>query len=202
MSTMNGETKRILEMVESGRISAAEGARLLESTRSTDKPGNIKCPFCAEMVIPNADICPECHSDLQASTTALALQTLNPIGKFLVIYTVLITGFWMVSSLLSGGAFSFSPQTVIGFLLSALGMTAGIMLIKGNPTGWSLGILWSALQIVEIIVNYQPLNRQVLQLGANFHTNGRGLGINLLGIILLVLFIKAKNANPPAPQAG
>ena len=202
MSETGGDTRRILEMVESGRISAAEGARLLESTRSTGSSGGIKCPFCAETVVPNAGICPECNSSIHASpappASAGGFHALTGLGKFLVIYTLLITGFWLVSTLFMGGHFfSLTPQTIVGSLLAVLGLTAGIMILKGKPAGWNLGMLWSGLQIIELFVRHQPLNRQVLQLGANFLTNGDGLGINLVGIILLILFIKAKAANQP-----
>ena len=196
-------TKRILEMVESGRISAAEGTRLLESTRTTGESEPIKCPFCAETVVSRAGICPECGSHVHTTPSATApsvaaggFHALTGLGKFLVIYTLLITGFWLASTLLFGGRFFYlSPQSVIGSLLAALGMASGIMLIKSNPSGWNLGILWAALQIVEIIIHYQPINRQVLHLSANTHTNGIGFGINVVGIILLILFIKAKTAN-------
>ena len=207
MGGEQGDTRRILEMVESGKVSAAEGARLLESTRTTGGTGTMKCPFCAETVLPRAGICPECNSNVHVapipSASATGFHALTGLGKFLVIYTLLITGFWLVSTLLAGGHFfSMSPQTVIGSLLAVLGLVSGIMIIKGKPVGWGLGILWAILQIVEIIANYQPLNRQVLHLGINTVTNGSGLGINLLGIILLVLFIKAKNANQRARQPG
>ena len=77
-----------------------------------------------------------------------------------------------------------------------LGLLAGIQILRGKSIGWNLGIAWSALQIVTVIIHRQIVNQQVFHLGANYHTNGQGFGINLVGIILLVLFIKAKSDQP------
>lgn len=203
MSGVNEEMRRILEMVESGRISAAEGARLLESASHSSGSGTIRCPYCAERVEPANGFCPECRSNLNAGTpgrtpTAGGFGALTGLGKFLVLYTLLVTGFWLASLLFFGhGFFALSIPTLCGTALSILGLAAGIMILKGRPAGWTLGILWSALQIVVVIIGYEAINRQVFHLGADFNTNGSGFGINLVGIILLILFIKAKNDNNP-----
>jgi hypothetical protein len=114
-------------------------------------------------------------------------HALTGLGKFLVIYTLLVSGIKLLSLF-----FSFSFGAMVGVLLSVLGLTAGIMILKGRPGGWSLGILWSALQIITIIIRGQIINQQVFHIGMNFNTNGQGMGINLIGIVLLILFIKAR----------
>jgi hypothetical protein len=65
-------------------------------------------------------------------------------------------------------------------------------MLKGNPAAWRLGILWAALQIVTVVVHGEVINQQIFHLGMNFQTIVQGLGLNLVGIILLILFIKDK----------
>jgi hypothetical protein len=199
MSDENTELKRILAMVESGKISAAEGARLLESTRPVTPPETETCPYCAERIPIRSGSCPECGSNLGAAIiptpdSGTGLHSLTGLSRFLVVYTLLVSGFKLFSLF-----FSFGFHAVIGSLLSILGLVAGLMILKGKAEGWTLGILWSALQVVTVIIGYQIVNQQVLHLGINFNTNGQGLGINLIGIILLILFIKA---NPHRNTGG
>lgn len=186
------EVKRILEMVENGTISAAEGARLLDTARgpSTAERG-VTCPFCAETIPAQERLCPECGSDLQApptrSTTGHGFQSLSGLGKFLVVYTLMVAGLELL-----GLFFSFGIGALATSLLSVLGLIAGIMILKGNSRGWGLGILWSALQIICVILRGEVINQQIFHLGITHHVNGQGLGFNLVGVILLILFIKAK----------
>lgn len=187
------ELKRILDMVESGKISAAEAARLMETTRKGEPAGLRTCPYCAEAISNTDDRCPECSSNLDRPVPPLrgsGFQSLSGLGKVLVVYTLLVSGSKLLSLF-----FSFGFGAGIGVLLSALGLAAGIMILKNRSGGWGLGILWAALQIVTVIIHGEIINQQLFHIGMNFHTNGQGLGINLVGIILLILFIKAKPAN-------
>ena len=195
----NEETRRILDMIENGTLSAAEGARLLESTRHTGSAGSNTCPYCAESIPAGSMQCPECRSDLRnpsiPATTGPGLQSLTGLGKFLAIYAIIVGGIGLAAPLYHGvniGPWLFTIPNILGSVLSGLGLLAGIFMLKGNPSGWSLGILWSALQIVTVVVHGEIINKQIFHLGMNFHVTGLGLGINLVGIILLILFIKDK----------
>lgn len=187
------EIKRVLAMVESGRISPAEGARLLESTKTSAMSGTATCPYCAEPIPAGSGICPECSSKLTPFTAAPSpgngFQALSGLGKFLVVYTLLVTGYTLLHLF-----FKFDLNSATTVLLATLGLAAGILILKGRPSGWKLGMLWAALQIIPIIVHYQPINEQFFHFGIKSQTNGQGLGFNLVGVILLILFIKAKPA--------
>jgi hypothetical protein len=190
----NEEMKRVLTMIERGQISAAEGARLLESAQTSATTKTVTCPYCAEAIPTHSGMCPECKSNLATPVTnhpagGSGFRSLSGLGKFLVVYTLLVSGYLLLDLF-----FRFNSVSVITVLLPALGLTAGIMILKGRSGGWKLGMLWSALQIVPVIVHYQTLNEQLFHLGIKQQTNGLGLGINLVGIILLILFIKAKPA--------
>jgi hypothetical protein len=76
-------------------------------------------------------------------------------------------------------------QTVLGWL----GVAAAVLMMRVHPVGWWLGLVWAIAQVVEIIVENEPLNRQVLFLGGSTTTNGVGLGLNMVGIILVVLYL-------------
>jgi hypothetical protein len=200
MKDNSEELRRILEMVESGQISAADGAKLLASTQQAEAAESLVCPYCAESISIRSGHCPECGSNLDAPVNppmnhSHGFQALSGLGKFLVVYTLLVTGFGLVSTVLSDGM-HLTESSLFGGLLALLGLLAGIHILRGKPIGWSLGIIWSALQIVTVILRGQIINQQVFHLGANFHTNGQGFGINLVGIVLLVLFIKAKSTQP------
>jgi predicted amidophosphoribosyltransferase len=192
----NEEIKRVLDMVESGRISAAEGAALLESAQTFTTSETTTCPYCAESIASDGGICPECGSNLAIPFTAppsagSGFQALSGLGKFLVVYTLLVSGYILLHLF-----FKFDSNSAFTALLAALGLAAGIMILRDHPSGWKLGMLWSALQIVPVIIHYQPINEQFFHLGIKNHVNGQGLGFNLVGLILLILFIKAKPARP------
>jgi hypothetical protein len=185
------EIKRVLDMVESGRISAAEGAALLESAQSFSGI-EITCPYCAESISAGSRICPECGSNLAApvSTPQCAgsgFQSLTGLGKFLVVYTLLVSGQTLLQHF-----FRFDFASAISVLLSGLGLAAGILILKGRAAGWKLALWWSALQIIPIIIRYLTINEQFFHFGIKNQVNGMGLGLNLIGLILLILFIKAK----------
>ena len=185
------EVKRILDMVENGKISAAEGARLLDTTRAPSTAGWVTCPFCAETISTKERLCPECGSDLDTpparSSTGPGFQSLSGLGKFLVVYTLMVAGLELL-----GLFFAVGIGALVTTLLSVLGLFAGIMILKGQSRGWGLGMLWSALQIVCVILRGEVINQQIFHLGMTQHVNGQGLGFNLVGVILLILFIKAK----------
>lgn len=203
MKENSEELRKILEMVESGQISADDGAKLLASTQQAETAESLSCPYCAESIPIHSGHCPECGSNLNTPVApspnqSRGFQALTGLGKFLVVYTLLVTGIWLISSLLFGGM-RLTEASLFGGMLSLLGLFAGIQILRGHPIGWNLGIAWSALQIVTVIIRGQIVNQQVFRLGANFHANGQGLGINLVGIILLILFIKAKSAQSRCP---
>ena len=194
----NDELRRILDMIESGKVTAAEGARLLETTQShKDTPDTRVCPYCAE-TIPDADRCPECGSNLSRpvgwSSDGSGFHALDSLGKIMVVYTLVVAGLELATHLLPGIISPGMPQ-LLDLLLSGLGLCAGILMFKGQSIGWTLAIIWAALQIVTLVLHGQPVNQQLFHLGYKHCVNGRGLGINLVGIILLVLFIKAKPAS-------
>lgn len=189
------ELKRILDMVENGSISPAEGTRLMDSLRLPVKSPSVTCPYCAETIRAGSRHCPECGSNLEASLASPAgragsFHALSGLGRFLVIYTLVISGIKLLSLFAA-----FSLPGFIGCLLAAIGLTAGILILKGHPAGWNLGIAWAALQFITVIIHGQVLNIQVLHLGFNFNVNGQGFGVNLVGLILLILFIKARPVN-------
>lgn len=189
----NKEMKRILDMVESGRISAAEGATLLESARISIA-SEATCPYCAESIPAKSTTCPECDSNLSiplstAPVCSTGFQSLSGLGKFLIVYTLLVSGYTLWHHF-----FRFDFNSAATTLLSGLGLAAGILILKGKQVGWKLGILWSALQIVPIIMYHQTMNQQYFHFGIKNQVNGLGLGLNIIGIILLILFIKAKPA--------
>ncbi|MBN2162931.1 MAG: hypothetical protein JXR25_05835 [Pontiellaceae bacterium] len=193
----NDELRRILDMVESGKITAAEGARLLETTQSKKDSSDTRvCPYCAE-TIPVEDRCPECGSTLNWPAGQISngsgFHALDGLGKIIVVYTLVVAGLELASHFLPGFISLGMPQ-LLDLLLSGLGLCAGILMFKGRTTGWTLAAIWAALQIVTIVLHGQPINQQLFHIGYNHSVNGRGLGINLVGIILLVLFIKAKPA--------
>lgn len=200
MTDNSEELRKILEMVESGQVSAADGAKLLASTQQSETAKSLTCPYCAESIPTRSGHCPECGSNLNtpvapAPNQSRSFQALTGLGKFLVLYILLVTGFWLISSLLAGGM-HLTETSLFGGLLALLGLFAGMQILRGHPIGWNLGMAWSALQIVSVIIRGQIVNQQVFRLGTNFQVNGQGFGINLVGIILLVLFIRAKSAQP------
>ena len=190
------ETRRILDMIENGSISAAEGARLLESARPARSAGSMTCPYCAESIPAGSASCPECRSTLDTisnrSADGSGWHSLSGLGRFLALYSILVGTIGLASTLLHGGTMGPWLFSLSGSLLSALGLLAGVLMLKGRSAGWGLGMLWSALQIVTVVVHGEIINQQIFHLGYSYHVNGHGLGINLVGIILLILFIKDK----------
>lgn len=194
----NEEIKRILDMIESGKITAAEAARLLETARPAQRAAENKvCPFCAENIPAHNDPCPECGSHLKGSAshgdTGTGFHALSTFSKSMVIYTLVVSGFVLATGFVPGNKVLYQMD-ILNLLLAGLGLTAGILMFKGKAAGWGLAMLWAALQIITIVVHSEVINQQVFHFGINFHTNGQGLGINLVGIILLILLIKAKPA--------
>jgi len=195
--SQRSERQRILDMVQSGAVSPEEADRLLESLEQRGKARQ-RCPYCAEEIPAGVALCPECNSSLGGQSAASGLQrsgtgfhSLSSLGKFLVCYTLLICGIVLVFAIAHC-----SPATVSGMILAALGIASGILMCKGSAAGWWLGALWGGIQILPVVVANTVLNRQVLHLGVLSTTNGSGFGVNAVGIVLLVLFLKDR------PRAG
>ncbi len=98
--------------------------------------------------------------------------------------------------ILSGFGTFFVVSETVQVLLASLGLVSAGLICKGSPTGWMLGILWSAMQIVEVQVAGVAINRQWFHVGASFNVNAIGFGVNLVGAALFILFLKTK------PQAS
>jgi hypothetical protein len=178
----------VLRMVSEGKISPEEGEKLLDALER--KQTSRRCPWCAETIPATALRCPECHSDLaRASGEARpgrGYRTLGGLSKGLIVYVFVVCGI-----VLLGRLGHFTPVGIPQMLLAGLGILAAVLMCKGERAGWGLGVAWSCAQIVEIIVSGTALNRQFLHVGVTFTANGAGFGINLVGIVLLVLFLKA-----------
>ncbi len=165
------EQQRILELVESGKVTPEEGERLLASLEQRSR-GRQQCPFCAESIPAEIDPCPECGSALGAShvlspapQNESGFHALGGLAKFLVCYLFLICGIQFIP-----------PWNITAVLLAALGIVAAVLICKGSRSGWILGILWAGVQIIPIVV------------GSTI--------FNLVGVILLILFIKAAPRDP------
>jgi hypothetical protein len=189
--TQKNEQNRILEMVASGKVTPTEGERLLALLDQRSGRRRV-CPFCAETIPAETSICPECGSVLTTATAAPVkaqngFHALPGLGRFLVIYTFFVCGAVLLINLFSFG-FLHSLSTV---LLAGLGLTGAILICKESRMGWILCTLWAGIQIVPIILNGTLLNQQLLHLGVFSTSNGSGIGFNLVGLILLILFIKS-----------
>ncbi len=189
-------------MVQSGKVTPEEGERLLMSLEQRTGEQR-QCPYCAETIPARALVCPECESALTAPRdpgfvpqAGRGFHGLTGLGKFLVCYTFLMCGLVCLY-----GIGRFSPQGIPPILLALLGITGAILICKGSRTGWALGTIWAAAQIVVVVVNFHVLNRQILLWGTKKVTNGDGLGFNLVGLILIILFVKAMPKGPDSdPQ--
>jgi hypothetical protein len=139
-------------------------------------------------------LCPACSAE---ASPPRCFRDLSTLAKVLAVY-----------ALIAGAICSLSPpwfDSLPSFTQSALGgigVAAGILMIGANRAGWAMGLCWSAAQILLLYVDGRSLNRQFLDLHANFLTNGMGLGINAVGIILTILFWKVRSQFPPHPQGG
>ena len=163
------EQQRILELVESGKVTPEEGERLLASLEQRSR-GRQQCPFCAESIPSEIAACPECGSALGVSPLAIpqnenGFHALGGLAKFLVCYLFLICGIQFIP-----------PWNIAAVLLAVLGFVAGVMICKGSRTGWILGILWAGAQIIPIVTG--------------------SITLCLVGVILLILFIKATPRDP------
>jgi hypothetical protein len=198
--TQCDEQQRILEMVQSGTVTPEEGARLLASLEQRSR-GRRPCPYCAESIPSDVTICPECSSTLGAHMAPAAAQqngngfhALSGLGKFLVCYTFLICGIMLLR-----GLFHFS----LSMALAGLGIIGAALICKGSRAGWKLATLWAGIQMIPIAVNGIILNQQLLNMRYIQTTNGSGIGFNLVGLILLILFIKTTPpATDPYTQTG
>ena len=183
------EKERIQAMVESGKISSEEGNELIEALKASSK--TVKCPYCAEEVSPRNRKCPECDSDIiiapsnQASSGRQRKSAPRVINGILIVYMLVVGALILV--------FRWPPNQTLLFLpmklMAVMAITSAILMIYDKKLGWYLGIIWSCLQIVLIYFSFGCINKQFFVLQYYFLFNGNGIGINLVGIILLVLFI-------------
>jgi len=204
-SEQQNEQRRILDMVATGHISAKEGDELLQAVNPASAPvAPSKCPWCAEQIPADLSICPHCAEplvDASQTTHPARCDDLTTLDKCLAIIVTLICSIDLLSHLVS-----FSLSAITGNILAVTGLCAGIFMFLRKPFGWTMGVIWSALQIIEIIFAGEALNRQMFHLGINFNTNGTGLGLNLLAIGFLYFFLKAKRQQdarqqPEVPQS-
>jgi hypothetical protein len=188
------ELGRILDMIESGKVSPEDGERLIGSLES--RAQTMTCPYCVENIPAGTAVCPECATPLAAAPSTSAsgdapfggYRSLSGGGKFLVVYTFVVCAIVLLTSL----GWGLSGREIAPCLLAGLGVVSGILLCKGKPAGWPLAILWGALQIVLVMVNGAPLNRQVFHVGMSQTTNGSGLGLNLVGVALVIIAVMAR----------
>jgi len=193
------EVRRVLDLVASGVITPDEGERLLSSIEPRGR--RVRCVYCAEMIPAGREICSECGSN-QCSRPVFQKSPpphqrsrwaeLSGLQKSLVIYMVVASSL----VILSGFGTFFVVSETVQVLLASLGLVSAGLICKGSPTGWMLGILWSAMQIVEVQVAGVAINRQWFHVGASFNVNAIGFGVNLVGAALFILFLKTK------PQAS
>jgi hypothetical protein len=107
-------------------------------------------------------------------------------ARFLAVY-VLVVG--VIAGIPWGiGCFGDFTQTALGWL----GVAAGVLMMMAKPAGWWLGLLWALAQALEVIVGGHAVNHQCLYLGGHLSVNGVGLGINLVGVILVVLSLAVR----------
>ena len=197
------ERQRILEMVREGAVSPEQGERLLVSLEQRSA-GSQRCPYCAEEIPAQVGECPECRSPLVTGPAGSAARPagsgfhgLGSLGKFLVCYTFMVCGLiWLLNPL------GFAAGAVFAKMLAVLGVVGAVLICKGVRAGWVLSTIWAAVQIVPVVVNGILLNRQLLHVGINWTTNGSGLGFNAVGLVLLIMFIKAMPAADAAITGG
>lgn len=182
------ELRRVLRMVEDGKLSGAEADRLLDRLHPDPQQ---TCPWCAEAIPAAAAVCPACASRLDVGASRGVTPALGGLSKGLIVYLFAVTGIVLLSGLFGIGSMAALTQ----MCLAGLGLTAAVCMCRHLAVGWVLGTLWAAAQIVAVAAGGGWLNRQVLYLGINFVSGGSGLGLNLVGVILLVLFLKARRAD-------
>lgn len=179
------EERRILDLVASGQISADEGDALLQALGRSSS-STMRCPWCAEIIPGTAEICPECHESISAPATPPPhTDTLTTLDKILAVLTLFICGIFILQHALP-------PSRIIGLAIAAVGICSGVFIFQKNPVGWTLGVIWAAVQCVELLIGGHAINRQLFHVGLNFNVNGIGLGINVLAIGFLYFFLKAK----------
>jgi hypothetical protein len=112
-------------------------------------------------------------------------DVLTTLDKVLAVLVLFICGIFVLQHALP-------PSRIIGLAIATVGICSGVFIFKRNPVGWQLGVIWAAVQCVELFLAGTPINRQLYHVGLNFNVNGIGLGINLLAIAFLYFFLKAK----------
>jgi len=95
--------------------------------------------------------------------------------------------------LLAGSGWGLSLHDIVPAVLAGLGIVSAVLLCKGRPLGWSLAILWAALQVPVISVNDVELNNQIFGFDITQTTNGTSIGLDVVGVVLLIIAIVARN---------
>jgi len=206
MAQENGELRRILDMVEAGKISPEEAERLIGSLKQ--ESARMRCPYCAESIPANSPVCPECATPLasQAAHTSdirgpeSGFFALSGLGKFLVLYLFAVCTIIMLS-LFRHGVFAY-PSLSFQALMAGFGIVAGVLICKGNRAGWTMALWWAGLQIIPVTFDCITPNKQLFHVGVHFTANCGGLGLNLVGVLLLILFFKAKPHDEPMSWNG
>lgn len=111
------------------------------------------------------------------------------MSKFLIIYMFFVCIIVLLFSFNS--LFNIGPW-VFPDLLALFGLCAAILMCRGKREGWIMGMIWSAAQIIVIIIGSSAINRQFLHLGVYSTVNGSGLGFNLVGVLLAIFFVTAR----------
>ena len=82
----------------------------------------------------------------------------------------------------------------LGVLVSALGITASILIFEKKRVGLILALIWSALQFLSLQIDSFGFNFiQFLDLRFYFSIGGADFGINLFAIVLFCLFFIKRN---------
>lgn len=194
-TTIAEERRRILGLVADRTITAREGDRLLEELRS-EETGH-RCPYCAEVIPAGLPDCPACQSTFERPVPAVdgvsTFRVLPAGARGLVLYMIVVCSIVTLGSLPHLG----QPAALTRLLLAAMGWAAVVGICRRQPAGWTWATWWATLQILEVYWHQAPLNRQFLGISFNVNTGGAmSLGVNLVGILLLVLIRRIDRGAP------
>lgn len=154
--------------------------------------------ICAQCCTPKArgPFCPRCLEDWNAPTVrAAAVSVAEAAHRRRSTRAKLLTAYTLVASIaaLASAAWQMNLGWVPAHVISAIGLTAGILMWKRAPGGWLLGVLWSAAQIVTVNLGRGWLNEPLIYVGSRASFNQAGIGINLIGVLLLIAFIRLRS---------
>lgn len=124
----------------------------------------------------------------------LKIKNFDKIFGWYAIILSIITIMGSVAIFSISQIYSYLGYLILGIIVSLLGLIGGIFLIKKKKGGFVLSLLWSVLQIPviqggNIFINFQ----QFFELHFTFSLNNIVIGINFVGVILLVLLLMHKS---------